>query len=104
MHKGSLNYFIGVVLAKPLFYYGIGASVNTALQLSFLWVSSGGMLAPEQLPSFIERVIFIYLPIIPPVGLGDWINLVLNVILASILGILRAGFDTMKWSAGMQGR
>lgn len=98
MNKGSDNYFIGTVIAKPLLLYSLGGSINTSLQIFLVYIGLlGGEPTPEALSHFIVRVFHIFLPILPPIGAIDILNLILNV----FFGVLLAGWWTVKWSNGM---
>ena len=77
----------------------MGATINTTIQLFLVYVGAmaGGPISLETLPTFIENVVLIYIPILPPIGLGDILNFFFNVTFGGILAM----WWTVKWSEGM---
>lgn len=101
MHKGSGNYLIGTLIAKPLLLYSIGGSINTGLQLFLVYVGifGGDPITAERMPELVRGMIFTVLPILPPIGPVDVVNFILNVFFGALLAV----WWTVKWSHGMSG-
>lgn len=98
MYRGSDNYFIGTVIAKPLLLYSLGGAINTGLQIFLVYIGLlGGEATSEAISHFIVRTLHIFLPILPPIGAIDILNFTLNI----AFGVLLAGWWTVKWSDGM---
>lgn len=99
MYKGSIKYFISIFIARFGFLYGAGGTVNTALQLMVINV---GLLnrqprSLESVPYYVEAWVNIVLPILPPYGLGDALNVTFNLLIAGLIALMW----TVKWSEGM---
>lgn len=98
MHRGSDRYLVGTLLAKPLLLYSMGASINTLLQLFLVYIGLlAGPMSTESVSVAVAEAVIIYLPILPPIGLVD----ILNVFLNGMFAILLAAWWTVKWSRGM---
>ena len=99
MHKGSTNYLIGTLIAKPALLYSLGATINTSIQLFLVYIGVVAVapMSPETLPTFIESVVMIYIPILPPLEPGDILNFLINVTFGGLLAM----WWTIKWSEGM---
>jgi len=99
MPKGSTNYLIGTLIAKPVLLYSMGASINTSIQLFLVYIGAvaAAPISIETLPTFIESVVMIYIPILPPLELGDILNILFNVTFGGLLAM----WWTVKWSEGM---
>lgn len=99
MHKGSTNYLIETLIAKPVLLYSMGATINTSIQLFLVYIGvmALGPMTLETLPAFIENVVMIYIPILPPIEPGDILNFLFNVTFGGLLAM----WWTVKWSEGM---
>jgi len=99
MHNGSTNYLIGTLVAKPVLLYSMGATVNTSIQLflAYIGLVAAAPMSLETLPAFIENIVMIYVPILPPFESGDVLNFLLNIAFGGLLAM----WWTIKWSEGM---
>lgn len=99
MHKGSTSYLIGTLIAKPVLLYSMGATINTSIQLFLVYIGvvAAAPISLETLPTLIESVVMIYIPILPPLEPGDILNFLFNVIFGGLLAM----WWTVKWSEGM---
>lgn len=101
MYEGSEKYFLGILKSRALYLYGAGSGVSTSIQLLLINVGLLGqdLGSPETIASFIEKWVFVALPILPPYSIVDVVNFLINLIFAGLI----AYAWTVKWSEGMAG-
>lgn len=88
-----------MLIARFGFLYGVGGSINTALQLIAVNI---GLLnrhsqTIETVPHFVEAWVNIALPVLPPYTAVDILNVIVNLLLAGLI----AFSWTVRWSESM---
>lgn len=99
MYQGSTNYFVSMFIARFGFLYGAGSAVNTGLQMFTITIGfmNRGPQTFEALPYFMEKWIFVMLPIHPPFTAVDLLSVLFNLLMAALI----AASWTASWSQGM---
>ena len=86
MRQRSINYFLGSLFSRQVFYaYAIAGGIATLLQMALIWMNvfSGIPRRTEQLPVFVELYIETLVPLwIPPITAWNIFIFIINCFIA----------------------